>query len=96
MGINYCDRVKNITVTLDDKTYREARMFAAEQETSVSSLVREHLESLVRQRSMNEGDRKREKLAAAFDKAQQKSAGRSIGKFNRDEIIMPPKRLKLR
>jgi hypothetical protein len=32
--------MKNITVTVDDETYRRARMKAAEQDTSVSALVK--------------------------------------------------------
>lgn len=35
--------VKNITVTLDDETYRRARIKAAELGTSVSALVKRHL-----------------------------------------------------
>lgn len=35
--------VKNITVSLDDDTYRRARMIAAERDTSVSALVKEFL-----------------------------------------------------
>jgi plasmid stability protein len=35
--------VKNITVTLDDETYRRARIKAAEQNTSVSALVKRFL-----------------------------------------------------
>lgn len=31
--------MKNITVTVDDETYRRARMKAAERDTSVSALV---------------------------------------------------------
>jgi hypothetical protein len=38
--------VKNITVSVDDETYRRARMKAAEQSTSVSSLVKGFLTSL--------------------------------------------------
>jgi phage shock protein A len=38
--------VKNITVTVDDETYRRARMKAAEQATSVSSLVKGFLTAL--------------------------------------------------
>ena len=34
---------KNITVTVDDEVYRKARIKAAEQETSVSALVRSFL-----------------------------------------------------
>ena len=36
----YCANVKNITVTVDDETYRRARMKAAERDTSVSALVK--------------------------------------------------------
>jgi hypothetical protein len=43
---SYCVTVKNITVTLDDETYRRARIKAAELETSVSALVRRYLVDL--------------------------------------------------
>ena len=39
--------MKNITVTVDDETYRKARMKAAEQDTSVSALVKRFLTGLV-------------------------------------------------
>jgi plasmid stability protein len=42
----YCEVVKNITVSLDDETYRRARMKAAELDTSVSALVRRFLTEL--------------------------------------------------
>jgi len=35
--------VRNITVSLDDETYRRARLKAAERDTSVSALVRQFL-----------------------------------------------------
>ncbi|MGR4865336.1 hypothetical protein [Caulobacter sp. LARHSG274] len=35
--------MKNITVTVDDETYRRARIKAAEKDTSVSALVRQFL-----------------------------------------------------
>ena len=38
--------VKNITVSLDDETYRRARIRAAELETSVSALVKRYLVDL--------------------------------------------------
>ncbi len=41
-----CGDVKNITVTLDDETYRRARIRAAELETSVSALVKRYLVDL--------------------------------------------------
>jgi plasmid stability protein len=38
--------MKNITVTVDDETYRKARIKAAERDTSVSGLVRHLLTEL--------------------------------------------------
>lgn len=38
--------MKNITVTVDDETYRKARMTAAERDTSVSALVKQFLTEL--------------------------------------------------
>ena len=38
--------MKNITVTVDDETYRRARMKAAERETSISAMVRDYLKDL--------------------------------------------------
>ena len=35
--------MKNVTVSLDDATYRRARMIAAERDTSISALVKEFL-----------------------------------------------------
>ena len=42
--------MKNITVSVDEGTYRLARIRAAELDTSVSALVRSYLMSLVRSR----------------------------------------------
>ena len=39
-------KVKNITVTVDDETYRRARIKAADQDTSVSGLVKRFLTEL--------------------------------------------------
>ena len=38
--------MKNITVSVDDETYRQARIIAAERGTSVSAMVREYLGNL--------------------------------------------------
>jgi uncharacterized protein YdaU (DUF1376 family) len=38
--------MKNITVSLDDETYRRARVIAAERDTSVSALVKQFLVEL--------------------------------------------------
>jgi hypothetical protein len=42
----YCEFVRNITVSLDDEIYRQARMIAAERDTSISALVKEFLVTL--------------------------------------------------
>ncbi len=39
----YCEVMKNLTITLDDETYRRARIRAAEQETSISAMVKRFL-----------------------------------------------------
>jgi len=41
--------MKNITVTVDDEIYHEARVLAAEKRTTVTALVREFLTRLVRE-----------------------------------------------
>ncbi len=41
--------MRNITVAVDDDTYRRARIAAAERDTSVSALVKVYLEQLASQ-----------------------------------------------
>jgi uncharacterized protein YdaU (DUF1376 family) len=53
--------VKNITVSLDDDTYRRARLIAAERETSVSALVKQFLVELAKGESENERLKREEK-----------------------------------
>ena len=43
---DYCEDMKNITVSLDQEIYRRARIKAAEQDTSVSALVKGFLNAL--------------------------------------------------
>ena len=43
----YCESVKNITVAVDDEVYRQARLKAAEANTSVSALVKKYFNSLI-------------------------------------------------
>ena len=38
--------MRNITVTVDDNTYKRARIAAAERDTSLSALVKAYLEQL--------------------------------------------------
>lgn len=42
----YCEGVRNITVSVDEETYKRARIKAAELDTSVSRLVRDFLHEL--------------------------------------------------
>lgn len=43
--------MRNITVSVDDETYRRARVKAAELETSVSRLVRDYLQEVASEES---------------------------------------------
>jgi len=45
----YCENMKNITVSLDEEVYRRARIKAAELDTSVSALVKKYLVELAGQ-----------------------------------------------
>ena len=62
--------MKNITVTVDDETYRKARMKAAERDTSVSALVRTFLLELSSEESdarrLEREERELRKLVHAF------------------------------
>ena len=41
--LQYCENMKNITVSVDEEAYRRARIKAAERATSVSALVKQYL-----------------------------------------------------
>jgi plasmid stability protein len=73
--------VKNITVSVDDETYRKARIRAAETGTSVSAMVRRYLEALSEDES--DFDRRRrlqyETIAAI-------RAFRAADRLTRDEV----------
>jgi len=93
--IAYCGSVKNITVSVEDELYRKARVVAAQRETSLSGLVRNHLQELVKEAEMGPEQQKREHLAAVFDKlANGTRKHPPLGKLKRDEIYAD--RLKLR
>ena len=49
-----CETVKNLTVSLDDETYRRARTIAAQRDTSVSALVKGFLLELTSAESKTE------------------------------------------
>jgi uncharacterized protein YdaU (DUF1376 family) len=57
--------MKNITVTVDDETYRRARVVAAERDTSVSALVKKFLSDLSARESEFERLRRLEKETRA-------------------------------
>lgn len=80
--------MKNITVAVDDDTYRLARIRAAEEGTSVSALVRDYLTDLNQttdrdtlRQQMNE---KRERLVA--DIIARGGGLRSADNLSRDEL----------
>lgn len=54
--------MKNITVSVDDDTYRRARIKAAEQDTSVSALVKQFLTELAASESETERLRREERV----------------------------------
>jgi plasmid stability protein len=57
--------MKNITVTLDDETYRKARVRAAELDTSVSAIVRKYLTEFAEGESRFERLKKQEEAVRA-------------------------------
>jgi plasmid stability protein len=68
--------MKNITVTLDDETYRKARIRAAELDTSVSAIVRKYLTEFA------EGESRFERL-----KKQEEALLAKIEKFTADDLL---------
>jgi hypothetical protein len=58
---DYCDNVKNITVSVDDEVYHKARVKAAELRTTVSALVRKMLVDVAGQETEFEGLRREER-----------------------------------
>ncbi len=68
--------MKNITVSLPDEVYRRARIRAAEQDTSVSALVREFLTKM----GQEESDFERGKRL-------QREVLRTIGSFRADDRL---------
>lgn len=77
----YCEKVKNVTVSLDDKTYHRARVVAAERGTSLSALVRGYLEDLGSGESEAERLKKAERALRA-----QVVAFRAGEKLSRDAL----------
>ena len=80
--------MKNITVSIDDETYRRSRMKAAEVGTSVSALVRSFLVSLVQGGSQEDGFRQLMRLQDETVRAiRKRGAGlRSIDNLHREAL----------
>ena len=73
--------MKNITVSLDDETYRRARMIAAQRDTSVSALVRRFLAELA------SGESEFERLKREEQELRQRITKFSVAdRLSRDEL----------
>ena len=72
--------MKNITVSLDEETYRRARMIAAQRDTSVSALVRRYLIELAS--GETQADRLKREERALRDRI---TAFRGSDRLSRDE-----------
>lgn len=73
--------MKNITVSLDDETYRRARMIAAQRDTSVSALVRRFLLELASGESETERLKRQER-----ELRERIVAFRASDRLSRDEV----------
>ena len=77
----YCDAVKNITVSVPDDVYRDARVAAAECDTSVSALVVSYL------RGLSERTREFARLEAQQHEVQAQIARFRAGdRLSRDQV----------
>lgn len=73
--------MKNVTVSLDDETYRNARVKAAEQGRSLSALVRDFL------RELGSGQSEFDRLHAQEIELRKKIKGFRAGdRMTRDEV----------
>jgi plasmid stability protein len=82
--------MKNITLKIDDETYRKARIRAAKEGTSVSAIVRDFLASLEKQQADEENaERTRvkrlQKLYAEADARAKNAPRKEPWVFKRDE-----------
>jgi len=73
--------MRNITVSVDDETYKRARVAAAERDTSVSALVKVYLEQLASHETESERLKRKER-----DIRSQISAFNASDKLSRDEV----------
>ena len=73
--------MRNITVSVDDETYKRARVAAAERDTSVSALVKDYLEQLASHETESERLKRKEREIRS-----QISAFNASDKLSRDEL----------
>jgi hypothetical protein len=78
--------MKNITLEMDDEVLEKARAHAAERNTSLEAIVREHLERIAITQ-IAAGDEKREEARKALLRLMGSSEGRMAPdrKFDREE-----------
>lgn len=74
--------MKNITVSVEDETYRKARIAAAARDTSVSALVRDYLKSLAATPSTDD----REAVQVLFSTLDKARHFRASKRLSRDEV----------
>jgi post-segregation antitoxin (ccd killing protein) len=73
--------MRNITVTVDDETYKRARVAAAELDTSISALVKAYLQQLASQETEVERLKRQEREIRS-----QIAAFRAAGGLSREEF----------
>lgn len=79
--------MKNITVSVDDDTYRKARIHAAENDTSVSALVKDILKSLAERQSQQVSEEDFARLEKLEQEARARLGQFSVaGTMSRDEV----------
>jgi hypothetical protein len=72
--------MKNVTVSVDDETWRQARIAAAERGTTVSALVRQFLQSLE-----GRGLPPSQRAAALFEVLDRAGPYRAAGRLSREQ-----------
>lgn len=72
--------MKNITLSVDDETYRLARIKAAEQDTTVSALVRNYLNALSRRGALVP-----DQTTALFDTLDRAGSYQASSRMSREE-----------
>ncbi len=79
--------MKNITVSVDEKTHRQARIRAAELDTSVSALVRAYLRDLCAQPAPPSPEQSNEELSRVIEEIKVKHPDfRASDRLPREEL----------